>query len=109
MILNSYTGQWRYYYRIVREDLVAPFIRLQDGDEIAFGNGIGGSAVTLPDPMICNLHLAIARVSSASGASEVFDRYLNDEDGDGCQLPIYFGGPFVSDDVLMRRLEVLVC
>jgi hypothetical protein len=57
--------------------------------------------------MICNLHLAIARVSYASGASEVFDRYLDDDDEDECQVPMYFGSPFVSDDVLMRKLEVL--
>jgi hypothetical protein len=57
--------------------------------------------------MICNLHLAIARVSYASGASEVFDRYLEDDDEDVCPLPMYFGGPYVPDDVLMRKLEVL--
>ena len=56
--------------------------------------------------MICNLHLAVARVSHASGASEVFDQFL-DDDEDACDVPICFGGPFMSDDVLMRKLEVL--
>ena len=56
--------------------------------------------------MICNLHLAVARVSHASGASEVFDQFL-DDDEDACNVPIYFGGPFMSDDVLMCKLEVL--
>ena len=29
-----------------------------------------------PDPNLCNLHLAVARISAASGAAEVFDKYL---------------------------------
>ena len=85
--------------------------KLTDGDEILFGTGAGGSRVPLPDPMICNLHLAVARVSHACGASEVFDQFLDDDDDDACDVPVYFGhgGPFVSDDVLMRKLEVLAC
>jgi hypothetical protein len=66
--------------------------------------------IDAPDPRFCNLHLAIARVTNASGAAEVFDEFLDDDDdchGDGLQLPVYFGSPFVSDDALMRRLEVL--
>ena len=63
----------------------------------------------LPDPMICNLHLAVARVSHGCGASEVFDQFLDDDGDDACDVPVYFGGPFVSDDVLMRKLEVLAC
>ena len=85
------------------------FILRRDGDEIHFGAGPGGHRVTLPDPRICNLHLAICRVSYACGASEIFDQFLWDEDDDGFQVPVYFGGPFVSDDVLMRKLESLVC
>ena len=61
----------------------------------------------LPDPRICNHHLAIARVFAASGAAEVFDKYLEDDEDDMTQVPVYFGGPFVADDVLMRRLEAL--
>ena len=82
-----------------------PAITLKDGDEIHFGTGIGGHLVALPDPRICNLHLAVCRASYACGASEVFV----DEDDDAFQfVPVYFGGPFVSDDVLMRKLETLV-
>jgi hypothetical protein len=85
-------------------------IRLRDGDEIPIGLGSGGGGtVALPDPAICDLRLAIARVVFASGASEVFDQFIDDDDGDGCQVPVYFGGPFVPNDVLMRRLEVLPC
>ena len=63
--------------------------------------------IQLPDPRICNLYLAIVRVFAASGAAEVFDKYLEDDEDDMTQVPVYFGGPFVADDVLMRRLEAL--
>ena len=78
--------------------------KLTDGEEIIFGNSTSGSTVPLPDPMICNLHLAVARVTHASGASEVFDQFLDDDDEDACDVPVYFGGPFMSD---VRKLEVL--
>ncbi|KIK74637.1 hypothetical protein PAXRUDRAFT_835932 [Paxillus rubicundulus Ve08.2h10] len=109
---NFSDNQWKYYYRIVRPYAVSPVINLTDGEQIAFGNGTSGSGrsvVPLPDPMISNLHLAVARVSYASGASEVFDRFLDDDNENACDVPVYFGGPFMSDDVLMRRLEVLAC
>ena len=82
---------------------------MKDGDEIHFGAGTGGRLVALPDPRICNLHLAVCRVSYACGVSEIFDQFLDDEDDAGFQVSVYFGGPFVSDDVLMRKLETLIC
>ena len=89
-------------------------IRLNDGEEIHFGMGPGGPDVPLPNPRICNLHLAVCRVSYACGSSEIFDQFLDDEEDDAFKLPVYFGGLFVSDDVLMRKLtckleETLVC
>jgi hypothetical protein len=82
---------------------------VKDGDEIHFGTDVGGHLVALPDPRICNLHLAVCRVSHACGASEIFDQFLDEEDDDAFQfVPVYFGGPFVSDEVLMRKLETLV-
>jgi len=92
----------------VRPDDVPFTITLNDGDEVQFGRGIGGDAVEPPDPRICNLHLAVARVFAASGAAEVFDKYLDDDYMDMSDIPVYFGGPFFSDDKLIRRLEVLV-
>ncbi|KAI6122895.1 hypothetical protein EDD16DRAFT_1569460 [Pisolithus croceorrhizus] len=100
--------QWKYYYRVVRQDRLSATTRLKDGDEIHFGAGIGGHQISLPDPRICNIHLAVCRVSYACGASEIFDQFLDNEDDEGCQVPVYFGGPFVSDDVLMRKLEALL-
>ena len=63
--------------------------------------------VQLPKPHIYNLHLAIAHVFAASGAAEAFDKYLADDEDDMTQVPVYFGSPFVADDVLMRRPDVL--
>ena len=79
---------------------------LKDGDELQFGKGITDDKLQLPDPQICNLRLAVARVFAASGAAEVFDKYI-DDDLDLLELPVYFGGPFTDDDELMRKLEVL--
>ena len=87
---------------------MSAFTRLKDGDEIGFGAGISGHRVPPPDPRICNLHLAVSRVSYDCGASEIFDQFLDDEDDAGFEVPVYFGGPFVSDNTLMRRLETLV-
>lgn len=42
-----------------------------------------------------HLHLAACQVSYACGVSENFDLFLDDEDPDVFQVPVYFGGPFV--------------
>jgi len=101
-------NKWKYYFRVVRAEDVAATIKLDDGDEIEFGKGTSGDIIALPNPWICNLHLAIARVFAASGAAEVFDKYLEDDEDYMTQVPVYFGGPFFDDDALMRRIEVLV-
>ena len=62
--------------------------------------------VSRPAP-VHQVHLAIAHVFAASRAAEVFDKYLVDDEDDMTQVPVYFGSPFVADDVLMRRLDVL--
>ncbi|KAH9963117.1 hypothetical protein BC827DRAFT_1193455 [Russula dissimulans] len=100
--------EWKYYFRTVRPREVSATIPLKDGAEIGFGRGNGGDRIALPDPRICNLHLAVARVFAASGAAEVFDKYLDDDEDYITEVPVYFGGPFVDDDALMRRIEVLV-
>ncbi|KAF8313010.1 uncharacterized protein EI90DRAFT_3136974 [Cantharellus anzutake] len=75
---------WGIEARLVDHKEVAATIYLRDGDEMEFGQGI------------------------ASGATEVFDKYLEDDDDDYMtQVPVYFGGPFVDDDILMHKLEVL--
>jgi len=97
--------QWKYYFCVVRPDHIASTIPLDDGNEIEFGCGNGGNKIPLPDPHICNLHLAVARVFAASGAAEVFDKHLDDDECGFTGVPVYFGGPFVADEVLMHKLE----
>ena len=97
--------QWKYYFCIVQPDHVASTIPLKDGDEIEFGGGNGGKEISLPDPHICNLHLAVAWVFAASGAAEVFDKHLDDDQCNFTGVHVYFGGPFVSDEVLMHKLD----
>jgi hypothetical protein len=110
VILNSHIKQWKYYFKVVRPRHISYFVKLKDGDEIVFGTGDGGGSIELPNPHICNLQLAIARVSFASGAAEIFDQLLDDDDDDddGLQVPIYFGSPFIQDAALMQKLEVLL-
>ena len=69
-----------------------------DGEEINFGKG-GDGTIELPDSRICNLHLAVARVVTASGLAEVVEKIMKDGDGDGS---INFG------DDLSKRLATLL-
>ncbi|KAK9237141.1 hypothetical protein V1525DRAFT_173594 [Lipomyces kononenkoae] len=54
--------------------------RFQDGDELVFGPGQEGTTIDLPDGELFNIHLAIANVLHASGAGEVINKILQDED-----------------------------
>jgi hypothetical protein len=98
--------QWKYLYRPVRDQL--PYtISLNDGDEIVFRQGQEGQQIDPPDPLFCNTRLAIARVMHACGASGLIDELYGDDDDDEAIVtqPVYLGGPFVSDDILLRRLH----
>jgi hypothetical protein len=46
-----------------------------------FGKGADAAGIALPDPRICNLHLAVARVFAASGFAEVVDKFEKDFEG----------------------------
>jgi len=59
-----------------------------------------------PDPGYCNLKLAIARAMHACGAADIIDEiYAYDHEENFIELPTYFGGPFVADEDLCRRLD----
>jgi hypothetical protein len=78
----------------------------QDGDEIIFRKGVDGHQIDPPDPLFCNTKLAIARVMYACGASGLIDELCDDDDDEAIETqPVYLGGPFVSDDILLRRLH----
>ncbi|KAK9251236.1 hypothetical protein V1507DRAFT_465181 [Lipomyces tetrasporus] len=52
----------------------------QDGEEVIFGLGPQGRAIDLPDGELFNIHLAIGNVLHASGAGEVINKVLQDEE-----------------------------
>ncbi|KAK9237189.1 hypothetical protein V1525DRAFT_450687 [Lipomyces kononenkoae] len=54
--------------------------RSQDGEQLVFGRGPEGSAIDLPDGGLFNIHLAVANVLHASGAREVINKVMQDED-----------------------------
>lgn len=97
--------QIKYLYRKVASKSFAT-IRRRDGDEIFFNRGNNGNTIDGPDPEYCNLKLAIARAFHASGAADIIaEFYDNDDEDDFVARPIYFGGPFASDDILCLRLD----
>jgi len=53
------------------------------------------------------MKLAVARALHACGAADIIAEMYGDDDDDEAIVsqPAYFGGAFVSDDVLFRRLE----
>jgi hypothetical protein len=62
--------------------------------------GENGAEIPLPDPRLCNLHLAVARVFTASGFAEVVDKYLRDDERDAGKAET---GGFSEE--LTRRLQ----
>jgi hypothetical protein len=101
-------SQWKYYYRVVRPKELSQTITLRDGQEIIFGRGDpNGQVIDKPNPEYCNIKLAIARVMHACGAADIIAEmdWDNDDDEAIVNQPVYFGGPFVPDDTLFRRLE----
>ncbi|KAF8586398.1 hypothetical protein K439DRAFT_1659753 [Ramaria rubella] len=99
-------GRYKYIYRQVRE-MKPPTMKRSDGDEIQFGKGSLSQKIDLPSPTFCNLRLAVARVLHASGAAEVIDKFEDASETTKCGLPIYFGSPHVSDDVLIERVHLM--
>jgi hypothetical protein len=95
--------QCRYFFRAIRYP--APTIRLHDGDEIVFCNGNTSHMIDPPNPSFCNLKLTLARVMHACGASDLIAELYGDDDEAIVNQPVYLGGPFVSDDILFRRLH----
>jgi len=100
--------QWKYYFREIRPEEVSHTITLRDGQEIIFGRGDpNGQVIDKPNPDYCNMKLAIARAMHACGAADIIADmdWDNDDDEAIVNQPVYFGGPFVPDDTLFRRLE----
>lgn len=93
-------NEWKYYFRIVKLAGVPMIVRhlIHDGKEIEFGKGDHGTGIAMPDPRLCNLHLAVVRVFAASGFAEVVEKIYRDAEGD---VPTGFG-----EERLRRLLRV---
>jgi hypothetical protein len=104
---NFTLSQWRYYFREIRPTGISSTITLAEGDEITFHLGSPeGHMLDNPNPEYCNIKLALARALYACGAADVIDDVYKDDDDEALAThPVYFGGPFVSEDLILRRLE----
>jgi hypothetical protein len=82
-------------------------VRLRDGDEIVFCSGEDGQILDPPNPLFCNLKLALTCAMHACGASDLIAELYGDDDDDEeiVNQPVYLGGLFVSDDILFHRLH----
>jgi hypothetical protein len=74
----------KYIYRKLSGDstVAGPIpIYLRDGEEIKFGGGLEANRLGPgPDPLLCNLQLAVARVLKTSGAAELIMQWMKDAD-----------------------------
>lgn len=98
-------NQVKYTYRRVPYSAAAGpgFIRLRDGDEILFGQGPEGDTFGIgPDPLLCNIQLAVARVLKMSGAVEVIAQLR--EDADDTDFPHNYVFSHEFCDLLTARL-----
>ena len=100
-------SQWKYYFREIRPAEISSTIKLSDGQEIIFGRGPNGQVIDKSSPDYCNIKLALARAMHACGVADIIAEMDWDVDDDKVidNQPVYFGGPFVPDDTLFRRLE----
>ena len=88
----------------IRPTRISGTITLDDGDEITFGSE--GRMLDNPNPDYCNIKLALACALYACGVVDVIDNVYKDDDDEALTTqPVYFGGPLVSENLVLRRLE----
>ena len=92
------------YRRIPHSNEIGPgFILLRDGHQIPFGGGpesgrLGGG----PNPRLCELQLAVARVFKMSGAAELITQIA--EDADDSDFPHAYVASQAFCDILDAKL-----
>ncbi|KAF8330340.1 uncharacterized protein EI90DRAFT_2922256 [Cantharellus anzutake] len=100
-------GKVKYIYRRVPY-LTAKgpgFICHCDGDQIAFGGGPEAARLgSGPNPLLCNLQLAVARVLRMSGAADIIAQII--DDGDDSDFPhVYIASPAFCS-ILTAQLQL---
>ncbi|KAF8579952.1 hypothetical protein K439DRAFT_1415866 [Ramaria rubella] len=78
-------GIVKYVHRLIGRTAIKDpgpgFIVLKDGDEINFGQGPDGEKLgNGPLPLLCNLHLAVARIVLMSGAADIIAQWMDEAD-----------------------------
>ncbi|KAF8330341.1 uncharacterized protein EI90DRAFT_3124374 [Cantharellus anzutake] len=100
-------GMVKYIYRRVPYSTAKGpgFIRLCDGDQVAFGGGPEAARLgSGPNPSLCNLRLAVARVLRMSGAADIITKMI--DDGNDSDFPhIYIASPAFCS-ILTVRLQL---
>src|SRR5712671_4451072 len=96
----------KYIYRNVPTSSESPgIIRLRDGDQIIFGGGPEAARLGFgPNPLLCNLQLAVARVLRMSGAAEVIAQMIDDGD-DSDFAHVYIASPAFCN-ILTAQLQL---
>jgi len=96
----------KYIYRNVPTCAESPGdIRLCDGDQIPFGGGPEAARLgSGPNPLLCNLQLAVARVLSMSGAAEIISQMMDDGD-DSDFAHVYIASPAFCN-ILTAQLQL---
>ncbi|KAK2462249.1 hypothetical protein APHAL10511_005745 [Amanita phalloides] len=94
------------YRRIPFSTEVGPgYITFRDGGQITFGRGPEAARLgSGPDPLLCNLQLAVARVLKMSGAAELIGQIL--EDGDDSDFAhVYIASPAFCNILTAKLLS----
>jgi len=94
------------YRRVPYKTVKGPgFICLCDGDQIVFGGGPEAARLGPgPNPLLCNLQLAVARVLRMSGAADIIAQII--DDGDDSDFPhVYIASPAFCN-ILTAQLQL---
>jgi len=106
-LLSLINPKVKYIYRNVPYSVGKGFgfIRLCDGDQIVFGGGPEAARLGFgPNPLLCNLRLAVARVLRMSGAAEVIAQMIDDGD-DSDFAHVYIASPAFCN-ILTAQLQL---
>jgi len=105
---SNVDGVVEYIYRRVPKTVTTKgpgLIRFSDGDQIPFGGGPEAAQLGFgPNPSLCNLQLAVARVLRMSGAAEIIEQIM--DDGDDSDFPhVYVAAPAFCN-ILTAQLQL---
>ncbi|KAF8577721.1 hypothetical protein K439DRAFT_1621885 [Ramaria rubella] len=96
-------GKVKYVHRLIGRTAIKDpgpgFIVLKDGDEINFGQGPDGEKLgNGPVPLLCNLHLAVARIVQMSGAADIIAQWMDEADDSD------FPNAYLASDAFIKIL-----